>query len=180
VASTPDGVVSSTFEVTSKLDMSPAYAKDGAYVAPLGHGISVDRAYDSEYVMLSGFAPNDTVDLLLFEACVAPAPPPRTDLNAYYKYMMGIKGRVDANGQGFVRIPPEVKSRLKAPPVEYIIVARGVNTPPATFPSIFDSRLERESYDRIVDSVGWFTEVARPASLANLYENLDALTPCSA
>jgi hypothetical protein len=181
VATTPDGVVATTFEVADKVDIPVPFSSEGVHVSAIGHGISVDRAYDSEYIMLSGFAANDSLDLLVFESCSAPATWPQfMDREIHFIFSIGFKGKVNSAGQGFVRIPAEVKARIKDMPFEYAIVARGANSPPSTRPTVFDPKLVHESYDRLQEASGWFTGVAWPRGAPGLHEASDSLPACPA
>jgi hypothetical protein len=178
VASTADGDVAARFEVTDKVDISSRWGGKGVYVAPLGHGITVEYPYEAEYVMLKGFAPSDAVDIYFFESCAAPPSRPVFKFDIRYTFVTGFKSQVDANGQAFARIPKDVAQQMKAPPVEYVIVARGAKSPAGSFSSLYDAQLENGSYKEIEKSAGWYTAFASPSSATRVLQNGGALPAC--
>jgi hypothetical protein len=124
-AQTPEGEFSQTFEVTEQI----AFPADGdPFVGPRGRGTgeTSPELLEDGYLFISGYMPNEMVTFSFWQACESTAARQQGLLGADFVASGDVT--VNANGQAFVRVPPEVGTELEDA-IEYIVGINSTQTP---------------------------------------------------
>jgi eukaryotic-like serine/threonine-protein kinase len=133
VANTPNGEFRTTFSAIEAFGIdSPQYPT----VLVIGQGTNAYATRTAEYIAISGFAPNDTIDFAFYLYCEPDDRMKNVPVTVYkpndyrqkdvifHIYSIGVQIRVDNTGRALARIPQSIAQKLYSD-AEYFIQANG-------------------------------------------------------